>query len=333
MRIDDQTTGIGLHAMGTGVRRVTLAGLAALGLAAWAPSPAFAVPLPAATTEGASEVTFDTAALHGTVVPGGVEAASDTSWCFEYGAGGRPGYNLGSLPQPAGDAGQGTGGVPVSLHLTGLLPGSTYRYRLVAVNWLGMGLGSTACGTEGGQEADGAEELLTTPITLPAPLVVTGAASGVSQNAATISGTVDPQGLRTTYEFQVGIDTSYGVQIFGAAGEGSEPQPVSLTLPYLQPGTTYHYRLVAINSGGTSYGADATFTTPVFPTAVLSAPAVPPLIATPTVTFPSDTQATTTDSSKATGKKLGRRNRHAKRKGRKAGKPAKHRRAPRRRGK
>jgi hypothetical protein len=287
MRIDDRTAGIGLHAMGIGIRRVTLAGLAALGIAACAPSPALAVPLPSATTEGVSEVTFDAATLSGTVDPGGGEAASDTRWCFQYGSGANPGYNLGSLPLLSGDAGRGTSGVPVSVQLTDLAPGDTYRYRLVAVNSLGMGLGSTACSTEGGQETEGAEEIFTTPITLPAPLAVTGVPSGVSQNAATISGTVNPQGYRTSYEFQVGVDTSYGVQVFGEAGEGSESQQVSLTLPYLQPGTSYHYRLVAISRGGTSYGADAMFTTPVFPTATLSAPTAPLLVATPTVTFPS----------------------------------------------
>ena len=314
------------------IRRLMLAGLAVLGAMVAMPSQVFATPLPAASTEGVSEVIFDAATLHGTVIPGGSEAASDTRWCFEYGTGGSPEYNLGSLPLLAGDAGEGTSGVPVSVRVNGLEPASTYRYRLVAVNALGTGLGSTACGTEGGQEADGAEGLFTTPVSLPVPLAVTGTASGISQNAATISGTVDPRGFPTTYEFQFGIDTSYGVQVFGAAGEGLEPAPVSLSVPYLQPGTTYHYRLVAINQGGTSYGADAMFTTPVFPTAVLSAPAVPPLIATPAVTFPSDTTATTTKGKSMTAGKARKRKSRRKttaKKGRKAGRASRDRRAHR----
>jgi hypothetical protein len=284
------------------VRRLILAGALTLGVLSVVSSTALAVPSPLAVTEGASEVSFDAATLNGTVNPEGVEVASDTRWCFQYGAGSLPGYNLGSVPVLAGDAGTGTTSVPVSIRVSGLEPGGAYRYRLVAVNSLGVGLGSTACGTEGGQETDGAEEILTTPVTLLAPLTETGPASNVSQNSATITGTVNPQGLRTSYEFQVGIDTSYGVQVFGQAGEGTEPVPVTLELRYLQPGTTYHYRLLAISPAGTSYGADATLTTPVYPTSTLSAPTNTPLVATPLVTFPSTPASTTTTNPKATTK-------------------------------
>jgi hypothetical protein len=45
------------------------------------------------------------------------------------------------------------------------------------------------------------------------------------------------------------------------AGNGHAPRIFSRTLRGLQPGTTYHYRLVAQNSIGTSVGEDRTFTT------------------------------------------------------------------------
>jgi hypothetical protein len=243
-------------------------------------------PRPSVVTEGASEVGFDAATLNGIVRPGSVGAASDAKWCFEYGRAGSSEYNLGSLPLRPEDAGEGDASVPVSLHLTRLEPGSTYRYRLVAVNSLGLGQGSSACGVEDGQEADGAEGLFTTSTSLPAPVAVSGAASGVSPNGATISGIVEAHGLRTSYEFQIGLDTGYGAQVFGEAGADVEPRQVSLALGSLQPGTTYHYRLVAISQAGTSYGADATFTTSTFPSAALSAPATAPLVATPSFEFP-----------------------------------------------
>ena len=266
---------------------------------------------PSASTGGVSEVSRDAATLSGTVIPGSTGAASDTRWCFEYGTGGG-GYNLGSLPLLPGDAGQGTAPVPVTLHVVNLAPGSTYRFRLVAVNSLGLGLESTACGTEGGHESDGAEGTFTTPITFPAPVAVTGGASGVSQNAAAISGSVDPEGVSTSYEFQLGVDTSYGAEVFGEAGAGSEPESFSLALAHLQPNTTYHYRLVAISDGGTSYGADETFTTGGYTTTALSAPAALPLVATPAFAFPAapSAGATHTGSVKTkhkTKKKRGRK--------------------------
>jgi hypothetical protein len=260
-----------------------------------------AVPLPSATSGGSSEVTFGSATLSGTVIPGG--AGSDTKWCFEYGAAGSAEYNFGSLPLLPGDAGEGTSPVAVSVHVSDLQPGSTYRYRLVAVDALGTGLGSKACGTEGGQESAGTEQLFTTPSTFPAPQALTGAAGGVSQNAATISGSIDPSGIATSYEFQLGLDTSYGAQIYGEAGASSEPQTFSLPLAALQPETTYHYRIVAISRGGTIYGTDATFRTSGYPSESVIPPPPTPLVATPLFAFPTGTAATPAPTVKKAVKK------------------------------
>jgi hypothetical protein len=249
-------------------------------------------PLPVVSTEGATEVVFDAATLTGTVNPNGTEALSDTKWCFEYGVGSTGGYGLGSVPAVAQDAGSGTTPVPVNARLTGLSAGTTYRYRLVAVNDLEEGTTQSACGIQGGQQTTGAEGLFTTPIYIPPPLVVTGSASNVQQNTATVTGTVDPEGSRTTYEFQFGVDTGYGVEIFGSAGSGTQPEPFTVTLNDLQPATTYHYRLLATNAGGTTYGADQTFTTSVYPTETLTTLPTPPLLSVPAVTFPTEPQTT-----------------------------------------
>ncbi len=95
-----------------------------------------------------------------------------------------------------------------------------------------------------------------------APSVSTGSASGVGTNAATLAGTVDPNSDATSYYFEYGTTAQYGSQSpTVAAGSGSEPQAVSTSLSNLTPGTTYHYRLVATNSLGTSATTDKTFTT------------------------------------------------------------------------
>jgi hypothetical protein len=96
------------------------------------------------------------------------------------------------------------------------------------------------------------------------PSATTGSATGVTSTAATIAGTVNPNGLSTTYHFEYGTTTSYGTRTpapDGSAGSGTTAAPVSANLSGLTASTTYHYRLVATNSAGTSNGSDATFTT------------------------------------------------------------------------
>jgi lysophospholipase L1-like esterase len=77
---------------------------------------------------------------------------------------------------------------------------------------------------------------------------------------------VNPQGCETTYTFKYGLTTAYGSSITGTAGSGGFggggfSTHVSNTAFGLQPSTTYHFRLYATNSGGTSQGLDRTFTT------------------------------------------------------------------------
>ena len=101
------------------------------------------------------------------------------------------------------------------------------------------------------------------------PVVATGAAAGVSSGAATVSGTVRSRGADTHYEFQYGLTTAYG-QSSGQQdnGAGDNAQAVSVGLSGLQPGVVYHYRLVASNANGSSYGQDQTFATPLPPPTV-----------------------------------------------------------------
>ena len=93
------------------------------------------------------------------------------------------------------------------------------------------------------------------------PAVVTLAATSVIGSTATINGTVNPNGLATTYYFQWGTTPSYGNNTTSAsAGSGATAVAVSANLTGLTSGTTYHFSLVATNSDGTSTGSDLTFT-------------------------------------------------------------------------
>jgi hypothetical protein len=92
------------------------------------------------------------------------------------------------------------------------------------------------------------------------PSVTTGRATNVAMNSATLNGTVNPNGIATTYYFQWGLTSSYGnTTSTQSAGSGTSNVAVSADLTGLVPKTTYHYRLVATNSIGTSYGAHMTF--------------------------------------------------------------------------
>ena len=93
------------------------------------------------------------------------------------------------------------------------------------------------------------------------PTVSTGSANSVSKTSATLNGTVNPNGLSTTYYFQYGRTASYGSAKPGSnAGFGLSGVPINDAISNLIPNAAYHYRLVAANSSGTSYGIDMTFT-------------------------------------------------------------------------
>jgi len=94
------------------------------------------------------------------------------------------------------------------------------------------------------------------------PTTHTGTASSVTQTSADLHGTVNPNGSSTTYYFEWGTTTSYGSKSsVKSAGNGNKVVTVDWTAGDLTPGSTYHFRLVATNSSGTTNGADHTFTT------------------------------------------------------------------------
>jgi hypothetical protein len=94
------------------------------------------------------------------------------------------------------------------------------------------------------------------------PSVTTGAAGGIRDTSARLSGTVNPNGASTSYFFQWGPTTSYGfASTPKTAGSGTKAVSVSHDTTGLLPGTLYHYRLVAQNSFGVTVGRDRTFKT------------------------------------------------------------------------
>lgn len=209
---------------------------------------------PTATSAPATSVTNTGATLNGSVNPNGTA----TNYAFQYG----PTTAYGE-ETTVSSAGSGTSAVGQVAAITGLQPGTIYHYRMIAFN----------AGTSASAPAVGADETFTTTGTLPAPsappVVVTGTSSGVTASGATLAGTVDPAGQATTYYFEYGATSDYGLETPAAsAGSGTSVEDETATLSALAADTTYHYRVVAVSPGGVVVGADGAFTTTNPPVAV-----------------------------------------------------------------
>jgi hypothetical protein len=133
--------------------------------------------------------------------------------------------------------------------ITGLSPNTTYRVRVEAENSL----------------TDNTSATTTFTTAVIPPVVETGPASDVKAESAVLAGTIDTIGDQTTYHFEYGLTDAYGntapAGAKGIAGNDRDPRTFTRAITGLMPGTTYHYRLVAQNSGGEAAGADRTFTT------------------------------------------------------------------------
>ena len=126
------------HRAGLAQRRSTRCAAAlALALSACifavgAPSAPAATP-PTASTSPATNISYSGAILHGVVNPHG----ESTNYLFEYGTTHK--YGAQTLISPAGSR---SGPVAVSQALGGLLPFTTYHYRIIAINPAGPVVGS-----------------------------------------------------------------------------------------------------------------------------------------------------------------------------------------------
>ncbi len=218
---------------------------------------------------------------------------------------------------PIGFVARGIGTSSVSLDLAGagltLQPGTTYHYRVLAAR---------AAQTEDttAWEAPtvyGPDQTFTTPA--DAPSIDSETVSHVTQSDATLEAQINPQDLQrgAHYQFQVvtdsgdylseivcppqlppGSDGCGGTQAasalpIGFVARGIGTSSVSLDLAgaglTLQPGTTYHYRVLAARAAQTEdttaweaptvYGPDQTFTTPADAPSIDSAAASAPLVA------------------------------------------------------
>jgi hypothetical protein len=145
----------------------------------------------------------------------------------------------------------GTAATGLEIAVINLMPGATYYYRANATNLAGTVTGTVASFvTLGGL-----------------PVISSGAASAITSDAATLSGTVNANSVATQAFFQYSrasdFSTLDGTVVAGDV-TGTETATLSAQITGLEPGTTYYWRLAATNTAGTTVGGTQSFATPVF---------------------------------------------------------------------
>lgn len=214
---------------------------------------------PEVRTAAAWAIGPDAANVGGTVDPNG----RATGWWIEYGTSRRYGHRTDTR-----SAGSGVSPVSVSLRLGGLQAGETYHYRLVAANDIG-----TTAGADVAFRTDSA------------PSVATAGVDSITTSSARVSGRVDPRGRGTVAWFEYGATTRLGSRTGDVdAGFARRASTVRTTIGGLQPGTAYHYRVVARSDAGTVYGRIRSFRTSAGPLATTGAASLSGLAVTLTGT-------------------------------------------------
>jgi hypothetical protein len=195
------------------------------------------VAVPDAKSAKPTKIERTTATLNGSINPDGKPA----EYKFEWGETEEYGHST-----TLTSAGAGSVETKVSAAIEDLKPETIYDFRIVGVN-------------ENGSN-DGANIEFITP---PAVELSTGSASEVETTSAKLSGSLEPDGIETEYHFEYGESTAYGNSspVPSAKTSASGSVAAETGLSGLRPNTTYHFRLAATNSFGTTFGADAKFTT------------------------------------------------------------------------
>jgi DNA-binding beta-propeller fold protein YncE len=207
---------------------------------------------PLVTEEHVTDIEPTTATLRAVINPSGF----DTHFHFQYITaaafaanldGGRDGFT-GAQETGSTDLGSINESIPVQAAISGLAPETAYHFRAVAESSEGT--------------IDGADQ---TYGSLPPVSVRDLTTQTVGPELVTLKAELDPNnGATTHYIFQIGNaagDYSFAGSEGNLGAGGNEFEPITATFSGLQPGTVYHYRLLASNAEGPVQTADATFTT------------------------------------------------------------------------
>jgi hypothetical protein len=192
---------------------------------------------PVVTTNPASLIASFSSKLNGSLNPEGLT----TSVHFQYGTTTSYGHSTPMFPE------YGNTLRNYSASISSLSASTTYHFRIVATNSAGTSYGS--------------DRTFTTLSATGPPVVTTNRESLIASFSTSLNGSLDPHGFPTTVYFEYGTTTSYGLTTAPQSHTGNTYLNISANVSSLTANTTYHFRIVASNTPGTSFGSDRTFTT------------------------------------------------------------------------
>jgi len=194
--------------------------------------------VPAAITYPASVISANDATLYGVVNANYAPATV----IFEYGTSAGYGNTVTYNNNPV----SGNANTNVSVDISGLLPATTYHYRIKTVNSLGTIYGDDMQFTTFGQ----------------IPTAIATSPFSFSDFDVSLTGIVNPNYLSTVVTFEYGSTTDYGNTITSVQSPltGNSNTEVNATVSGLTIGNIYHFRIKAENSLGTTFTEDISFT-------------------------------------------------------------------------
>jgi hypothetical protein len=197
-------------------------------------------PVANVTTEPATDLTPESATLHGSFDIDALGGA--TNYYFEYGL--TTTYGSKTAVPPGESAGSTPGHPSVSKAIE-VEEARTYHYRIVVTNTLGTTVGQDQA------------------FTVPAkPTINALTSANLTATTADLIAQVNPRGDPTEYHFDYGVTPSYGSSApipNGEIGSGNSAVEVTEHLEGLESGVVYHFRIVAKNHWGSATSEDQTF--------------------------------------------------------------------------
>jgi hypothetical protein len=199
---------------------------------------------PLTTTNAATSVASTTATLNGTINPINYAVSAIS---FDYSTSSTLASGVTNVvATPSTLVSSSSNGTALA-NLTGLTAGTTYYYRVKAVNSNGTNAGAS---------------ILSFTTTAVVPTVTTNTASSVASTTASSGGNVTSSGgASVTARGVCWSTTANPTTANSKTTDGTGTGTFTSSITGLTAGTTYHYRAYATNSAGTSYGSDLTFTT------------------------------------------------------------------------